>query len=165
MAFSWTAAAGTESRVGAAKTRYGIGTVLADGTADSYKEIRGVISFPDFGSGTADEVSQPEISSAGNKKAKGLIQYGGGDMEMTLYEGDDGQDALKAAAEDFAGKDYNILVELPDIITPSTGHGTRYFLKAVVRGFQVVAVNGPNNIYKVKVSLSFNDVATKSAAT
>jgi hypothetical protein len=165
MAFAFTAAAGTESRIGVATTKYGIGTTATDGATDSYDEIRGVISFPDFGSGTADEVSQPEISSAGNKKAKGLIQYGGGDMEFTYYEGDAGQDAIKAAAADFAGVDYNILVELPDIATPITGHGTRYFLKAVVRGFQLVAVNGPNNIYKVKVSLSFNDVAEKVAAT
>lgn len=165
MAFSFTPAAGTESRVGVARTIYAIGTKATDGTADAYTEIRGVISFPDFGTGVADEVSQPEISSAGNVKVKGLIQYGGGDMEVTLYEGDAGQDAIKAAAEDFTAGDYNIMVELPDAVTAVTGHGTRYFLKAQVRSAQVVAVNGPNNIYKLKCSLSFNDVATKVAAT
>lgn len=165
MALSFTNSTDTSPRVGAAKTRYYIGTTASDGATDAYKEIRGVISFPDFGTGIADEVSQPEISSAGNVKAKGLIQYGGGNIEFTWYRDDDGQAAVKAAADDFTGAEYNFAIVFPDQITPSTGHGTQHFVKGIVRSFQKAAVNGPNNIYKVTAAVSFNGVATVVDAT
>lgn len=165
MALTFTNSTDTSSRVGAAKTRYYIGTKAADGTTDAYVEIRGVNKFPKFGTGTADEVSQPEISSAGNKKDKGLIQYGGGDMTFTFYADDDGQAAVKAAAEDFAGGDYNMCVVFPDIKTPATGHGTQHFLKVIVRGADFPDVSTPNTIYTVTAALSFNDsVVTVAAA-
>jgi len=161
MALTFTDATGALKQVGVAATKYYIGTTATDPATDTYVEIAGVISFPEFGK-TADEVSQPTIGNPLNTKSKGLVQLGGGDLMCTKSEGDDGQDALIAASDDFSGSNYNIAVVQPDKILT---RGTTYFIKALVRGDAFGAVGGPNEVAKLKVGLIFNSKPVKVAAT
>ena len=162
MTATYTFANAASVAVGVAKSKVFLGTQTTTPNNDGFIEIGGVTSIPDFGP-TATAVKVQTIGNPIEVTLKGVETLGGGDLELIKDETDAGQAALLLAQADFTGVPYNLRIIQPNPATAS-GTGTTYDIKTMVMS-EGVSAGGPNNPWKAKVTLAFNTVPIKTAAS
>jgi len=162
MALTLNASAGPAKKLGVAGTKLYIGsTVAANLTTDTYEELGTVATMPDLGANDS-EIAIELIGDPLRFTAKGVTDPGGGEFTFLEDFTEDGLADLKDAQED-RSNDYNMLMEFPDIVTPVTGNGTRYFFRGKVLSY-VTGLGGPNDYIKAKANIKLNSRITIVAA-
>lgn len=159
---TYISASSTATLVGVAKTRVFLGTTTTTPSNDTFTEIGGVMSVPNFGPSDT-EVRTQLVGQDLEVLTKGVTTLGGGMLECARDFSDTGQTNMITAQADKTGANYNIRVVLPNRAT-STGTGTMYDVKAQVLGAQIVT-GGPNGVTKINFNLGFNSRPDITAAT
>lgn len=164
MPLSYATAAATPTTITVAGTRVFLGTTASDPTGDTFTEIGGVLTIPDFGPASKEVVvecvNQPVV------REKGATDYGTGMVTSALDLADAGQIALKAARDVLSGN-YNLRLVFPDgpsgkDVLTSVSHGTLVDIKVKV-ATAVEKRGGPNNTMILETQLFFNSAPTKTA--
>lgn len=162
MPLTLTPSVGAAKKLGVAGTKLYIGgTTAASLTTDTYEELGTVATMPDLGA-SDNEIPIELIGDPLKFTAKGVTDPGGGEF-MFLEDFSEAGLADLAAAQLDRSNDYNFLIEFPNIITPTTGNGTRYFFRAKVLSYNT-GLGGPNDYIKAKCNIKLNSRITRVAA-
>lgn len=160
MAATYIAVTGSPTPIGIPKTKVYIGTTASSPASDTFTEIADIDTIPGYGS-AATPIKVQTVGS-GEVTIKGVVTYGGGDLQVIKRASDAGQVALAAAGADFSGANYNLRLILPNKAT-STGTGEIHDVKCLVMGAPHV-LGSANGTVKLKFTLGFNSDVTVTAA-
>lgn len=123
------ATAGTKSQ----GVKVYIGTTAADGSTDTYTQIKRVKSIGEVGA-EAQIIDATALEDSAKEKLKGIPDYGEIELGGNRVYTDPGQAALEDAAQDTGDVPYNFRIESPN--AGSGGAGVRLSFKAIVGKFR-----------------------------
>lgn len=147
-----TTAAGTTLSVAPA------GATPADG---DYVLVAEITDYGDFGR-EYQEIKHNPVNDRKTYKFKGSYDEGSIQLQLARDISDDGQALLVAALD--SDKDYYFRVELPDAVTPSTGHGTYFEFVGKVMSFKT-RLGQVNNLVGATCTVSISGAITTTSAT
>ena len=127
---------------------------------DTYTSVGIVDQLPEHGSTSTVVTAQP--LNTDEVARKGTRTFPETTMPLYHVPGDAGLAALEAAEQ--SRSPYAFRIEWPDAVTPTTGHGTRHYFRALVTGLTYPAA-GANDFSMVTVAMKMVTVITKVAAT
>ena len=117
-----------------AGTKVFIGTQAEDHAADTYTQIKRILSIGDFGAEAEVSDDATCLEDTSKEKRKSIVDYGDFTITGNLINGDPGQANLDAAAKMHTNVPHNIKIVFPD--EGPNGNGSTYYLKCFVSSFK-----------------------------
>lgn len=110
-----------------------IGTTAADGSTDTYTQVKRCKVIGEFGAEAA-VIDATALEDSFKQKLKGIPDAGDVEVGGNRVFTDAGQNALEAAAKDPDDEPYNVRIRIPGVGT--AGANVQYSFKAIISKFK-----------------------------